>query len=665
MYKERIIGGNEKITDEEFNRRRIFEKPNYNNFKCPSVIIKDGKLEPLNYELAELKSSLLIQNLINNDIVNLQLVNFLNNILNNILNSYALINYIDNILLKYINLIPTSTQGDNNIYSYPVSQIKKFNNPESIKKDFLALYNFIRYLISNINIEKDLVLFKLTIQKIMNIQSIARGDRFIDQPIQPKKPKKEDYTNSEIYEEVLEKYKKKLERYETSLKIYYKDNTDNVGITNIVPEPNYLKRKVRHEPDINNEPWFHPGRGRCNFSHMGLYSEILGNYKKNNNFYGSIQCGISASTNFVIMMYLISLLSYTNSKTDSELKDDVNNIILTATIVLLGDGGHNIRETVTGITIMAISLKLYLENIKNELKKQYKINFDLNEHFVNDEPTTKQPFLRKIWKQIQIQIETNTSITDDIMTYYKYIINAFGKWEKFINILYEQTKTINPLGFTKENMNELYMGEAEHSKTIMMRDIMFKNVEPTLINRNDYNFVVIALSLDSDRYKLTDFRNKYYKFFKNIVENIVYNNKKIGDEIIKLTNEQMNEIINKCNNEVYNKLNINKKGEDIPFAFTDRLNSSKSNLRKKSIRRSRTKSKSIRKSSKSNLGKKSIRKSSKSNLRKKSIKRSKSKSNLRKKSIRKSSKSNLRKKSIKRSKSKSNLRKKSIRRIKK
>jgi hypothetical protein len=657
------IKDHEKITSETFNKRRILEKPNYNNSKCPSLIKKNGKLEPLKYELAELKSSLLIQNLINNDIINSKLTHFLQKMLlryynNNNKFNLDLLDYSE--LIEYdSNILDNSYLTDNMTYidinNYPVSQILKFfNKPNEIKKDFLALYNFMRYIysehiISNIN---NYMLINLTIQKIMNIQSIARGDRYIE--------------NNPNYE----------------------NNTDNVGITNIVPEPNYLKRIVKHDPDSKNEPWFHPGRGRCNFPHMGTYGKLIEEYKKENNFYASVQCGISASTNFCSMMYLLSLINGKTNYSKYELEEDVDNIILSTTIVLVADGGHNIRETVTGITIMAIFLKFYLDQIKYELDKymindsldsidfdsiDYDllgnniINFDLDNDDNDDNGT---PLLFFIKKYIRLYINSNKKLKElkenkniNIIDIFKYFIKMFSKWENFINILYDKTKDINPLGVTENdikkeingfNKNDIKKYKEDIFEKLLYK-IMFMNVDSTKIDPVNYAQVALALSLDNDRYKFNNFKDKCSIFYENIIKSIVINGNEIGNNIIELTNKQMENIINKCNNDKEYKININDKPESIPYAFI---------YKKKSIRKSRkNRNKSIRKSRNKSIRKnrnKSIRKSRNKSIRKnrnKSIRKSRNKSirKSRNKSIRKSRNKSIRKnrnKSIRKSRNK-------------
>jgi hypothetical protein len=616
----KIIGNenNEDIDSISFKNNMNNDKPGYHNIKCPTTIKNNGKKELLKYELSELKSSLLIQNLVNDLSTNQQLAMFMKKILKSIyMDDY------DYILSKYALLITTSIHKDN-VDNYPVSQLHKFDGfPNDIEKDFIVMYNFMKYtwlLLYNEDGDYKCSMYMLNIEILINV---------IQQHLTQ-------------FTELVKGKRKNL-----------KDNitNDQVGITNI--QSSYLKRKVisLSESDTNIKEWIHPGRVQCRVPYYGKYGKLIKEYRINNKYEASLQCGISGSVNFCIYMYLYSLtISNITSNTD----DDIINIILSSLIVLLADGGHNIREVILGITLSAIILKLILDTLKEELILEYGNNFNLTKDYnVIEEPNIDSKLLCLIWDELSHYTNKMPQLDS-----FKSIINSFGKWEYSINYLYDTTKNINPLGISETDLNnynsdilnyfkKTYM---ENDYKIKLFDILFDKTN-IKTKEEQSNIAVIIASLDSDRYLLDEktFKEGPEKLLNKLILQL-----KNGKQIIDKTNNQLNDIINNCDNidkksdpnsDKYN--NIINNTIPIPLAFISKNNRLKKSL-KKSLKRSLIK-KSSRKSR--NLRKKSNRKNR--SLRKKSTRKSRS---LRKKSSRKNR--SLRKKSTRKSRS---LRKKSSR----
>ena len=109
-----------------------------------------------------------------------------------------------------------------------------------------------------------------------------------------------------------------------------------------------------------------------------MYYDKKQYYKNLSCTYGSLKCGISGSTNFFIMLYLISNNIYLENeiyKKEKKLnKDDIKNIeknninlIFLCILTLAGDGGHNCREVIFGITIFVIIINTMINDVKKEI----------------------------------------------------------------------------------------------------------------------------------------------------------------------------------------------------------------------------------------------------------------------------------------------------------
>jgi hypothetical protein len=155
------------------------------------------------------------------------------------------------------------------------------------------------------------------------------------------------------------------------------------------------------EPILTAIPWMHPGRSKCltdipdtqgrlhMYDHATLVHRI------------SRICGISGSTNFWIWTALAS---------DVKLREaEVAQLILSAYITLSADGGHNLTEVLSSVTLTAI----YLRNM---------LTFAQN------------PKYRDVMNLIGIRRGSVWS----------------PKPDSFATILFETTKNINPVGYLRD-----------------------------------------------------------------------------------------------------------------------------------------------------------------------------------------------------------------------
>jgi hypothetical protein len=239
------------------------------------------------------------------------------------------------------------------------------------------------------------------------------------------------------------------------------------------------------------------------------------------------------------------------------------------------DGGHNVREVVTGITITAIALKTFLnffdadntnQGIRNIIKQT--IIYFQNQNILNNFPLVEL-------ENIFIKIINNTRI--------------------FINDLYVLTSEINPLGFFEKDINtpekqkakdEFNIKDANGLTQNLLYDIWFNrtNDKNTIITY--YNTIMLLTGLDNNRYMkdpYLSFEGAPYLFISKLFNNFG------GDFINQLNgfiNQQLDDTFKRCNFISMNNLNMGENG--IPFAFsTNRLSRKKKT--RKSIRISRKK----------------------------------------------------------------------------
>ena len=453
-------------------------------------------------------------------------------------------------LLKYSKDLEFSNQKDN-YDNYPVAQMKKFiKNPEAIKKDFLALYSFMKRCWYHYFSEKDLILsgpyqkndFKV-VYVIFLVQQLTQFS--VESGKGP--------------------------RLNLSLEKGGQKKTEQVGITNI--HSDYLRRQTSIKPLVSNEPWYHPGRTQCRVPYTGKYGQYMKQYRKNNSLYSSVQCGISGSVNFCLFMYLASL---TISGPTINPISDAQKLITSTTTVLLSDGGHNARETIAGLTLVIITLKIWLTDIKLEINKQYKRNVNLVTEYEDiDKKPENYPndisLCHLLYEKINNFTPKTSHTTQQI---FQFVMYSFGVWESFINALYKITITNNPLGVFTNDLNK-YNPNILKNKTKYYKhykSIMYK-VWFGLYDKYDKNAeiaIMILTSLDADRHTLhpnESFKEKPSKLFEKVVSEM-----KGGSDILEKTNKQLTNIIDNCNDNLkiyssndYKK--IGRKAIEIPFAF--------------------------------------------------------------------------------------------------
>ena len=332
-------------------------------------------------------------------------------------------------LTSYANGLQTATMYSEH-RQYPVAQSKAWaGDAKGIYNNFYAMINFIKFMwmkvklnkydIGNQCLKKPILqrfLIELFQQKFFSFIQIIRGDRY-DSP----KP----YLNDEV--------------------------NDRIGISSInIPS---LKRRIRGKPNYKVEPWLHPGR-KCNVKYRGKYGEKMIKYTEENNFFGSVQCGISASTQYILFMYLLSTTANVRKTTD-EIRRDLRNLITTECLYLAGDGGHNIREILYGLTSTFIILHVLATEVNNELEMIFhkgSLQSNFKRAINSQHADWRGPILKMINNFISKEMgkicpsQRSSFSDDDRWEIFKEMLRVLSVWEPIISEFYKFTSNINIVG---------------------------------------------------------------------------------------------------------------------------------------------------------------------------------------------------------------------------
>ena len=339
-----IYEGHDYMHNRYDERRRTQNRPSL----CPHF----------KYEWSEIKSSALVYYLTNTQASNNKLVEFMNQLVTRFATNFPLHSSItpDALINDY-----ARQQLPNELGPYPVGQMHLFrNNAAAIKQNFYALYNYEKYLwtvLTDRRYRQGEIFYNLinilqqngTFKFCQNIRGERDDEPESSDPVD---------TNRQIR------------------------NTRMIGI-NPIDGPSSTLRKLQQTipKDVVDNPtieaWVHPGR-RCRTPYWGKIGELMKGYNNQSGgpgYYASIQCGFSCSTNFLFYGYLGSISqtgpigdpgnsSYTPN---DQAIVDLYKLVLSTILGLVGDGGHNIKEVVYGITSIVILLHTFLEAFKNGL----------------------------------------------------------------------------------------------------------------------------------------------------------------------------------------------------------------------------------------------------------------------------------------------------------
>lgn len=490
---DRHIGENENKQSKSF-KIRARNKPGYTLSPCPDLGRK--------YEWAELKSSFVVKELVHDVDVQKELVGFWQQ---NIRQLYRfLVVDLDSEFDKYLSEIPTSIQKDK-VESYPVGQIKAWVSslrPPVIDKEgawsnFFVLFNFVKW-----------TWYKL------------KHRNFYNQDVCPKSPVYA-WLFIDLFQQKILIFHDMIRGDRLNLKNGEGGPANNqIGITNLW-NPN-LKRMVRNKVFYKAQAWDHPGQVQCRVPYRGKYGTYMKKYLEEDSFYASLQCGISGSVQYAVFMYLLSTLPDIPSR---NIDADIRNLIISAVLILTGDGGHNIREVVFGFTCTVIIMYHVLNLIKIEVD-EYKKNKTLG------------PALSAISKYIQSKLHSFPCAKDiDGKEVYLEVFNTLvdsilDKWKPIIDRAYEMTARINIVGVYTSDLNKFDPSilkdparSFEKARVWMFKQIfavMEKDTTYNLHTPENYELVQIFFALENNRYRLnpkSSFKRAGNEFMVQLVDN--------------------------------------------------------------------------------------------------------------------------------------------------
>ena len=444
-----LIGENMYTGPHTINR--INRNQVYQTNKCPEQF----------YEWSELKSSYFVKNIIGNQAYNGVLVNRMKRHAQ-YFSGMCKINF-DTAITAYRNEIEVDGRKDN-ANPYPVGQMHMFKNEPNarLENDFYALYNFNKYLFmycigndvltyhnnNNWSLTVQLVVFRfyynIIQQKIFMMHQTIRGDR-VDLP----------YSNTDT-KDVLGITRNRYINDENNPEVYIGQN--GLGSTVL---------KAKEFPNKNVINWQHPGINSCRPSFNGKYGQKIKEYVENptsiENFFSSLQCGISASTNYVVFPLLFSTGRPSNIERENE--ELLEDIIIMAVLGLCGDGGHNLREVLTGITTTFELCKIMSDNFLLDLSSfsssngnvSEKLNaiFTLNSNVLNTTLMNHNDISGKVYQTISNSLPAGYTI-DDRKIMFKEIALKFYFLSTFCNTGTRITKDINITGITINDLITSY-----------------------------------------------------------------------------------------------------------------------------------------------------------------------------------------------------------------
>ena len=323
--------------------KRVYQNPPYISQKLCADPDK-------NYEWAELRTSLLAQEIIMNVKFESPLLNFVRNIISRI---YGVLptKSLESDFIFYIDQVG---EDDSDIYNhYPLGQSEAFyKNPDAANKNTILLFNFLYWSVYKSSYNLDLAAIPAWNKTKPNTTSCPLtilNDHYILRFIQDK------------MQDIQLMIRGERGELESAIK------SDKVGISAL--KSYKLDRKLKQFPDYKIKPWSHPGNAKCLTPYWGKWGEHIRELISNNDPYASLLCGISGSTNFMYFSYLLSH-AYDSTKTPIQ---DYENLIMLAIVLLVGDGGHNVREVLYGICSTTIIIYTILQEITWELQNFLKI----------------------------------------------------------------------------------------------------------------------------------------------------------------------------------------------------------------------------------------------------------------------------------------------------
>ena len=558
MNTDNFFGENENVESTSFLKRNL-NKKSYTTI-CPKE----------KYNWSEIKSSLLVQEIYNNPKIHKKLVKFLQGIVIKIFDILE-IDYKEELKL-YMEYLPYSHQGDDyNVYS--VAQSYAFvGDLNGLWNDFYALFNFIRFIWK-----------KIQTGSYYDTNKCTKNSIFL-------------FLLTNMFQQGTGLFIDMIRGFKNN-NIGMGDN--HVGISTVKLEE--LEKNIINKKSIKAEKWLHPGNQQCEVPYHGKYGTYMKKYKKNNDFYASLQCGISGSTQFILYMYLFSISI--SSRNPESLNKDIRNIITTAIMILIGDGGHNAREVMYGLVSTIILLYNFIQYLKLQLQTQYNNSLGLiknAENIKKDINSLKEgeiPFKNcKLLLNMSIYIDKILKIfkcsVSKVLTYTDFIydiIITLGNWEQLITLFYNQTLDFNIVGVYKNDIDKYDSKMTTYQSTyfnVIRNDIIKIITDFWKIEQKDIKELIrknvltaqLFFSLDNERFLLNP--NVSFKEIANVKLKDTLKAFGIeGQNVLDEVNKKLEKIIFRCRNpskKLLDKIYKRKTNYDSssfpPFAFSKTLN---------------------------------------------------------------------------------------------
>jgi hypothetical protein len=412
-----------------------------------------------NWDWAEIKSSVLVKTLVHNNGSHQNLLDFLQSIVINIF-SFLVGTYIINVqrptnysttyhtlsllkstpmkvqylIIHQLNEYLEKRRGEGQkkkTRSYPVGQSQLRNTPEDIWWNFFALWNFIKW-----------IWFKLMLGEFTRLQMCHRS--------QVRNGRAYAYmTLINIFQQRLLYFHDLIRGNRVNLKSNEFTKNTQMGISSIYVD------KLQRTPRGNKtgaplgvvEAWHHPGDVQCRVPYRGGYGLNIRKFRSEDSYYGSLQCGISGSTQYVLFMYLLSICVQGSKQP----MIDVRNVITSCVLILVGDGGHNIREIMCGLTASIILLKNIIDELKNSLNayqgdlhaKIRRFVADVERRGIN---TTAGGVITELYNLVERTLSPTLPCGTSRYIVFKHILIFMANWSSFIDEFYRFTGDANIVG---------------------------------------------------------------------------------------------------------------------------------------------------------------------------------------------------------------------------
>lgn len=382
------------------------------------------------------------------------------------------------------------------------------------------------------------------------------------------------------------------------------ETVDRVGIT-YIDNPG-LQRILA--PGINPavRPWKHPGNSQCKMPYRGKWGQKIRIARNEQSVWASYMCGISGSTAFFLWSYLMSITNLPNIPNPTL---DIHNVFFLATSLLTGDGGHNIREVVYGITLFfCVIYNLYIvleQELQQVMENQDSLDNNLDiiltltkdciqpGDYVN-EKLFDGPIIRGFYDRVGKEWNfldfagpkecTNNSNPPWLRPgtpenkFRKCLFGTFLRGLKNVGPAimagYMETKHLNITGINKNDLDTVLNGpnpfpQYQNAVARWMLDLGNPVGSPFVVGPHDpppFQFLddaQIFLALDNNRY----LNENWEKGANDFMERIVRLSYPGGNNIMNVLNDMVLQAYRNCNNSV-------EPMQKIPFAFPGKKNKS-------------------------------------------------------------------------------------------